>query len=299
MAFRKLKYYDPTLQAVDPRLDPEWVINSTYCLVTITPYPTYKALIKANPAGISDTKMLGVITNYQRSEDIGINVYYDIGNASPIIVPGKFSPGSITLSSDIMECINLLGSMYETILENISITGQFAGILDQILTRPKLTETYFEDPTLTKHLNGQATAVKATPAPIGGQESPGYVNAGALLMSLGDIRLRVKFGLSFIILQSEKRLKLSNTPLDKNFTITTNDFSNSFTETHDSIRNRQTITPEQVRYQVLTGVFLENCIIKSYGTGINPNSNISSPIETVSIIYSSSKNIKKSITTQS
>lgn len=298
MAFRKLKFYENTLQSVDPRLDPEYVVNSNYCLVTITPFSTYKALLAANPAGISETKMLGIITNYNRSENVAINVLYDIGNSSPILVPGKMSPGQITLSSDMMECVNLLGLMYETILENAVLTGKFSGIMEQILSQPKLTETYFEDSTLTKHTNGQSTAVRAQPAPVGGIEPPGYIDTGALLMSLGDTRLRLKFGLSFIILQSEKRLKGGITGNVKDFVINTNDFSNNFVETRQSIGQGAYVETAKVNYRILSGIFLENCIIQSYGTGLNPNSQVSTPVETISVIYGSSKNIKNTIKTE-
>jgi uncharacterized membrane protein len=295
MAFRKLKYYENTLQSVDPRLDPEYVINSNYCLVTITPFPTYKTLLANNPAGISETKMLGIITNYNRSENVAINVLYDIGNASPILIPGKMSPGQVTLSSDMMECVNLLGLMYETILENAALTGKFSGITDQILAKPKLTETYYEDSSISKSTKNQATAVPATPASPGGIEPPGYIDTGALLMSLGDRRLRLKFGLSFILLQSEKRIKGGITNQKADFQITTNDFSNTFTETRQSIKYGAYVEPTKVNYRILSGIFLENCIIQSYGTGINPNSTVSTPVETVSVIYGSSKNIKSTI----
>ncbi len=300
MAFRALKYYDPKLNSIDPRLDPEWVINSNYCLVTITPYPTYKSLIKADPAGISNTKMLGIVTNYNRSENVSISVLYDIGNANPILIPGKMSPGQITLSSDMMECVNLLGLMYETILESLAIKGKFENIIEKILSRPKLTETYYEDPTITKSKSsgGQAHAVRATPSSPGGINSPGYTDYGALLMSLGDTRLRTKFGLSFIMLQSEKRIATNLENIDNEFTITTNDFSSGFTETRNVIQGRSSIVPDEVNYKILSGIFLENCLVQSYGTGVNPNSQVSVPIETVSLIYGSSKNIKNNIKTE-
>lgn len=297
MAFRKLKYYENTLQSIDSRLDPEYVVNSNYCLITITPYPTYKALLNSNPAGISETKMLGLVTNYNRSENVAINVLYDIGNSSPILIPGKMSPGQVTLSSDMMECVNLLGLMYETILENAVLTGKLANVKEQLLSQPKLTETYYEDTTISKQPNGQVTAVHAQPAPVGGVEPPGYIDTGALLMSLGDMRLRLKFGLSFIVLQSEKRIKGGISTSEQDFFITTNDFSNSFVETRQSIKQGAYVESSKVNYRILSGIFLENCLIQSYGTGLNPNSQVSTPVETVSIIYGSSKNIKNNIKT--
>lgn len=290
MAFRRLKYYSPNFTSVDPRIDSNWFLNSTSCVISISPYPTFKSMITNDSGGVSNTRMLGLISDMSRAEVLNIGVHYDIGNKNPIFIPGKMS-GQLSLSSNTMECVNLLGGIYETLLtafEHKYPGNRFKELKEKILYLPKLNDTYFEDPSKqSRKEQGGAVAVQATPDGI--EEEEIRSNLGSILMSLSDIRTRLKFGLCFIIFQSEDRLSS-----DVDFSINTS--SIDALEGRDVLQN-STLEPTTsgVNYRILSGIFLENCIINSYSNNINANSPISAPIESVSMLYSSVKNIKQNI----
>ena len=119
MAFRRLKNYSPQNPSVDPRITSQWALNSSHCVVCVSPYPTLKELLDSDPAGISNTRMLGLLTDMSRAENIAVTSYYDIGDKNPIHVPGK-PAYSLSLNSGIMECVNLLGGIYETVLDGLN-----------------------------------------------------------------------------------------------------------------------------------------------------------------------------------
>lgn len=303
MAFRKLKYYTNNLVSIDPRIESNWSINSTSCVLTITPYTTFKELIYNDPAGISNTRMLGLVSSQSRNEIINVTTHYDIGNKNPIFIPGKMM-GQINLNSGMMESINLLGGIYETLLTAFErkYQNKFHNLREKILNIPKLNTTYFEDSnTIPLENRDPNAAVAQTPqADNTLLDVDSSTSDGAILMSLSDIRTRLKFGLSLIIFQSEKRIQSDVkyetllgqdivTPLE-----TRQNFADNIVPTNTSGGGISQLG-SKVNYRILSGIFLENCIINNYSMGMESNSQISSPIESISIMYSSASNIKSNL----
>lgn len=274
MAFRRLKNYSPQNPSVDPRVSAQWALNSSHCVITITPYPTLKELIANDPAGIANTRMLGLITDMSRSENINVTTFFDIGDKRPIHVPGK-AMNSLNLNSGMLECVNLLGSVYETILDGLNkrYNNRFKkNPLDEMLIRPVLTETYYEDKALSLDGGNKATAVKPV-ATSGGFTINDTIDQGAILLSMNDIRLRIKFGLCFLIFQDEERIKNSILGLD-------------------TFGPAQAVLEDEKKFNLIGGTFLENCLITSYGSTISSNSAISSPVEALNIVYNDTKILK-------
>lgn len=288
MAFRRLKYYNPGLNSVDPRLDTGWGMDSAKCVVTISPWPTFKELLRNDPAGISNTKMIGLITNYNRNESIQVRTVFDIGNKNPIFIHGKFI-GNLTLSSRVMESINLLGSVYETLLE-VYKNSAFEKGAESIISAPELTTSYHEDPSKFDFNFGSSPIAGPAISYVEATEvANNKISDGAILMSLSDVRTRLKFGLSFIVFQDESRIHGDVNSSFQKTTFQPLELENSVQAGHQSITN----------FKILSGVFLENCIITDFRTGIESGTAISVPgDESISIMYSSSKNIKNKLTTK-
>lgn len=302
MAFRKLKYYTNNLVSIDPRIDQSWCVNSTSCVLTITPYTTFKELIYNDPAGISNTRMLGLVSSQSRNEMINVSTHYDIGNKNPIFIPGKMA-GQINLNSGMMESVNLLGGIYETLLTAFErkYQNKFHNLREKILNIPKLNTTYYEDSnTIPLDKRDPNAAIAQTSQADGAiLDADSSTSDGAILMSLSDIRTRLRFGLSLIIFQSEKRIQSDvdyDTLLGQNIIDpleTRQNFADNIVPGSGSASGG--LSSPQINYRILSGIFLENCIINNYTMGMESNSQISSPIESVSILYSSASNIKSNL----
>jgi hypothetical protein len=299
VAFRRLKFFDPYINSVDPRVDGEWGLNSTNSIIAITPYPTFKDMIKNDPAGISNTKMLGSVSNITRNEAVQFSTFYDIGNKLPIDVPGKMI-GYLTLESGIFESINLLGSMYETLLDSFEkkYGVKFKDLRKRILYTPALNKTYSEsDNMFQPNPDGSARAVTASPSNPNDLTGDNNVendttNEGAILMSLSDIRTRIKFGLVIVFFQNEDRVK---TEFDSVAVTSTVDNTSALENRRDILGTGAGNTNKLLTFKILSGVFLENCYVTSYNSNIVANQGISSPMESVSIKYTNARNIKNNL----
>lgn len=299
MAFRRLKFFDPYINSVDPRLDGEWALNSTNSIIAISPYPTFKDMITNDPAGISNTKMLGSVSNITRNEAVQFSTFYDIGNKLPIDVPGKMV-GYLTLESGMFESINLLGSMYETLLDAFEKKYgiKFKDLRKRILYTPTLNKVYSESDTLFQsNPDGSARAITASPSNPNDLTGLNDIennttNEGALLMSLSDIRTRIKFGLVIVFFQNEDRVK---TEFDS-VAVTSNVDNTNILETRRDVLGIGTgNTNKLLTFKILSGVFLENCYVTSYNSNIVANQGISSPMESISIKYTNARNIKNNL----
>lgn len=270
MAFRKITNFNPDKQKIDPRVDDQWVVNSSHIVLAVNPWPTYKECLANGGPLASD--MIGLLNSHSVSESTNVTPFYEVGNKAPILIPGK-SSGGMTLSSGMVESMNILGSIYETVLKGLN--SRFGNIfkptiLDDVMSRPDLSTTYFSDPK--SNIVSDLVASKAAT-----QEETS--NKGAILLSIHDIRLKVKFGIVFMMFQSEKR-------------ITTSAFSTSGFNINQ-LAGDQAV--QETQYKLMSGIFYENCLLNSYGRAVNTDSGGNNINETVNIIYSDVKKINTTV----
>jgi len=308
MAFRSIKYFNPDSSQIDPRVNPATIVTSDHCVLGVCAYPTLK---EATSAGINNSiKLIGLLSGYSVNESVAVSTTYEVGNKRQIIVPGKFR-GSMGLSSSIIESINLLGSIYETVLEglNYKYKGIFKKPLtDDILFRPTLHKTYFDNPNndgtfSNGGLNDQGIELsqyygideeynpESADAAIPPKEA---TNKGAILLSLDDLRLRVKFGLAFIMFQGETRIPENSLGYSEIETVSAFGTQN-IVENPGRLSDLPGGPLSPINYRILGGQFYENCVILDYnrtvGTeAVGPNIN-----ESVSLMYNGTRRLKRDL----
>lgn len=309
MAFRSLKNFNPFLNTVDPRIDSSKIVNSSYCVLAISQYPTFDDTVKKGLA--NSLKILGLISGYNVNESIAVSHAYEVGNKKCIIIPGKFR-GSMSISSGIVESINLLGSIYETVLDGLN--EKYGDIFqkpltDEILFRPTLNKTYFDNPNNdgtfdpSGGLNEQGIQLAqyygiddeylvdpANPA----FETKEVTDKGAILLSLDDMRLRVKFGIAFIMFQSETRIpenSLGFSEIEK-----VQAFGINNTIDNPGILGDLPGGPlSATNYKILGGQFYENCIILDYNRSVNTEPVGSNINESISLMYNGTRRLKRNL----
>ena len=295
MAFRKLEHFDPNSVGVDPRVDSRWIVTSVYTVLAVTPFTTFKEL--NNYGGLSSLKLLGLIDSYNVNESVNISQTFEIGNKKAIIIPGKMR-GQINISSNIVESINLLGSIYETVLpkllQNNSFKNTDTDLVEKLLYTPLLDKTYYSDPNKQPDdLNSES--LTPTPdktddfykllneTPQGAESASGLdeiTSKGALLFSLDDLRLRIKFGLCFLLFQSSERVRDNAI---HNQEISTMDYRNVNSEEYEGTVFSN--TGSKVNYKLIGGQFYENCIISDYQRSSNSSPVPPNMTEGLNIIY--------------
>ncbi len=302
MAFRQLQHYDLNNMGVDPRVDSRWIVTSTHTVLAVSQYPTYNQL--NDNGGISTLNLLGLIDSYNINENVHMMQTFEVGNKRSIIIPGKMR-GQMSISSNIVESINVLGSIYETVLPGLNKYKQFSGkdLVGDILYTPELNKTYYSDPNKESEDNN-ATSIIPVPDT---QEDPylklidpdrvemasaamsqnDMISKGALLFSLDDLRLRVKFGLCFLIFQSSERVLKTDVFSGDMPSV---DFKN-VTSTEFLEMPMGDIT-KTINYKLVGGQYYENCVITDYNRSTNsqpvgPNIN-----EGLSLYYNGTHKLK-------
>lgn len=302
MAFRQLQHFDPNYMGVDPRVDSRWIITSTYTVLAVSKYPTYNQL--NDNGGISTLKLLGLIDSYNINENVHMMQTFEVGNKRSIIIPGKMR-GQMSISSNIVESINVLGSIYETVLPGLSKYNQFSkrDLVTDILYTPELDKTYYSDPNMDSQDNN---ATSLTPVPdkqedpyldlidpdrvdmaSAAMDSSEITSKGALLFSLDDLRLRVKFGLCFLIFQSSERVQKTDVYSGENISA---DLKN--VESTEFMDRSLGDTTKTITYKLVGGQYYENCVITDYNRSTNsqpigPNIN-----EGLSLYYNGTHKLK-------
>lgn len=317
MAFKSVKNYNPFFSKMDPRVDSRWAINSNYMVMAVTHHKTYDSLI-ASGKSIADLKIMGLISDHAVSENTNIAQFYEIGNKRPIHIPGKTN-GRLSLSSEIIESVNLLGGIYETVIagmKNDLALGRAMKDLDEnVMFHPLLNEAYYEgsdngspiddigggiinditDPNFSYSQleKRNALAVTATPASQGGGS-----NQGALLLSINDVRLKIKFGLCFLLFQNSKRL--INDSVDGNFSTDSPfpkpdqfDFENMPATSFEDVEDFGDLGDKYTdSYRILGGVFFENCLITDYNRSANTQQLGNNYSEQLNVVFNGTRNIQ-------
>ena len=308
MAFRRLQDFNPVSMGIEPRVDSEYAINSNYCVLGASSYPTLKETIENGFS--SNIRLIGLIGNYNLNEAINFNSVFEIGNSKSITIPGKFR-GSMQLSSGMIESVNLLGSIAESIVEGFArkYRDYFKGIneegvdfFDEVLFRPKLNETYFSDEKKVGSLNPSGNNELLDYYGIGDEYDPSVASEassipettdkGAISLSLDDIRLRIKFGLCFIIFQRETRLPENTLKDYGTFQAYDTTALENLSEITGQLIN-STLNP--INYKIMAGQFYENCFLNSYSRALNSNALGGNYNESVSLIYNGTRKLKKNM----
>jgi len=317
MAFRSLKNYQPNIKKIDPRVDGTYAVNSNYCVMAISPYPTIKQTIEKGL--ISTLRLIGLINSYAINEAIAVAQFHEIGNKKNIVIPGKFR-GSMQLSSNMFESINLLGSIAETMLDGFNekyknlfkgAHGKYIDFSDEILFKPVLNEVYFndekkegslyEDVTMAQGLElAEYYGIKDEYLDEGAGEAssiPDTSNKGAILLSIDDVRVRVKFGLCFIMFQKETRIPEDSLAWGYNDQFKAPSSGNVV----ESLSEIGIVLPEKVElnpinYKILAGQFYENCTLVNYSRNVDTSPVGGNISESVSIIYNGTERLKRNMT---
>ena len=326
MAFRSVTEYHPYYSKMDPRIDSRWAINSNYMILAVTHYKTYAEMLRAGKT-VADMKVIGLITNHQVSESTHISQFFEIGNKREIFIPGK-TVGRLSLSSDVIESVNLLGGIYETIVEGLKNDTTLAKAIknfdDNVMFHPEVAETYYENsdqgsgvdttPTSDDPMNpnfefytygnekniDKSTKNSSTSSNI---EKGKGTNKGALLFSIADLRMKVKFGLCFMLFQNERRLTYSSADVKgKNGLFQTNspfpqpsdiDYETSLAQlTYDEEDELDFGDKNTDAYRILGGVFFENCLISDYSRSVNTDQIGPNYSESLSVLFSGTKNLQ-------
>lgn len=312
MAFRKVINYHPYQSKMDPRVDSQWAINSNYMVMAVTHHKTYNELI-LNKKTIGDMKVVGLISDHSVSESTSSISFFEVGNKREIIIPGK-TLGRLQLSSQIIESVNLLGSIYETVIDGYKddpILGKAMQALENdVMFRPFLSQSYSEesdlggvlqspvDTGLTPNLGGILPSVGSPDyVSLDGLKANGsdLNSRGALLLSIFDNRLKVKFGLSFLMFQNVRRITRES--VEGGFLTTGNlteeEIDNSI-NIDDPNWTDQVEVPSQYddTYRLLGGVFFENCLITDYNRNVNTQEVGPNYIETINVKYNGSRNLQ-------
>jgi len=112
-------------------------------------------------------------------------------------------------------------------------------------------------------------------------------NKGAISLSINDIKFKFKFGLSLLLWQSDRRIPGSQSELFFN--------STKRGSVIEDVNSTDPVTPASAsyRYTILGGLFFEDCLITDYGRTINSSPTGPNIMESISVVYSDSKPIKK------
>jgi len=116
MAFKKIINYNPDIPRVDSRVEDQWILNSSHITLSISKYRTLEETNKKG--GIESTKIVGLISSVSNTENMNLDQFFEIGTRKILTVPGK-TRGVMSLSSEVVESVNLLGSISESILESL------------------------------------------------------------------------------------------------------------------------------------------------------------------------------------
>jgi hypothetical protein len=321
MAFKSVKEYNPYQSKMDPRMESSWAINSNHMVMVVTHHKTYNDMIRAGQT-IADLKILGLVSNHAVSESTNIFSTFEIGNKRQLMIPGK-TAGRLSLSSDMIESVNLLGSIYETIVEGYkkdpNLAKAMANFDSKVMYHPELNETYSEgsDQGSGLDINNRSTDIMDPNTPFyqyGSEEEKQRLadaekdraedektkgtNQGAILLSIGDLRMKVKFGLCFLLFQNSKRLVYSSVegdlktkspfPKPEDF-----DFDSSIAfETYDEEDVRDLGDKYTNSFRILGGVFFENCLVTDYSRSINTEQSGPNYIENLNISFAGTKNLQ-------
>lgn len=311
MAFRNLTDYTPLLTSVDPRIDAQWMINSNHCVIAVSPYPTLKEL--NNKEGLKGLKLLGLVSGYTMNESIAFMSVHEIGNKRAIIIPGKLR-GNINLNSNMIESVNLLGGIFETVLEGLVKRDIYKGVfskpvrsdteggghnidfVETILFRPELNKTYdsLESVSPSSNLGGDLS----DPLNISGNPSgeptaataASSTSKGAILLSIDDVRLKLRFGLCFVMFQSEKRIP--KTSISQTFNSVEESNLADIQDITDPLGAAGLFVEDQLtRYRILGGQFYENCLLTDYSRTVSSDPMGGNISESASIVYNGTKKL--------
>lgn len=311
---------------MDPRVDSRWAINSNHMIMAVTHYKTYNEMLRAGK-NISDLKVLGLVTSHSVSETTQISQFFEIGNKREIFIPGK-TAGRLSLSSEMIESVNLLGGIAETVVEGLksdaSLGRAMTNFDEKVMFHPEVNEFYYEgsdkgsgmdiaqvsndpmhpnfqDYTYGNERQRDAMAQNNQANP----EQKNGTNQGALLFSIADLRMKVKFGLCFLLFQNSRRLTYSavDTPGKNGLFQTNSPYPKPSDFDYDYLLAQQTYDEEDESslgdkytetYRILGGVFFENCLISDYGRSVNGDPVSSNYTESLNILFNGTRNLQPS-----
>jgi hypothetical protein len=329
MAFKSVSEYTPFYSKMDPRVDSRWTINSNHMIVAVTHFKTYADMLKAGKT-VADMKVVGLVTSHQVSESTSIAQFFEIGNKREIFIPGK-TVGKLSLSSEMMESVNLLGGIYETVVEGLKTDSSLGKAMknfdENVMFHPELEQMYTEgsdkgsgvdmvstsnnpmDPDFQNYTYGterqqDAEANAKAKDDLLGIEKKESTNKGALLFSIADLRMKVKFGLCFMVFQNSRRLTYSSVDLTgKNGGLfQTNspyprpsefDYEQTIAQsTYDEEDELDMGDKYTDAYRILGGVFFENCLVSDYSRSINTEQIGPNYAESLHVLFSGTRNLQ-------
>src|SRR5690606_5726092 len=197
MAFKKIINYNPDIPRVDSRVEDQWILNSSHITLSISKYRTLEETNKKG--GIESTKIVGLISSVSNTENMNLDQFFEIGTRKILTVPGK-TRGVMSLSSEVVESVNLLGSISESILE--SLKEKYGNIYtfkngDKNIINPTLSKYYAESEFVINEDPSKASP--GIPSDMSGYDT--NTNKGAISLSINDIKFKFKFGLSLLLWQ--------------------------------------------------------------------------------------------------
>lgn len=266
MAFGKLREWFPNVTHIDPRISEQYTTGTKYCVVSISRHPTYQAL-RRNQETVADSRMLGLIQDFNAPQVRPIQRVYEIGSRYPYSVAGKFT-GDITLSSVFFDASgNLLGNIYSTVygvdgFRHSGIPANDIAIGNKLINRPRLFQEGLPVSYSMEDVGGVSS----------GEKIPGV---GAIRMSIDDNAIDKPFGLVLSIFQSENRVQ----------SIASN--SGQLGAESSLPRNGES------NYKIISCLFFEMCKITGYSFGLRADMEIIS--EMASFFYTGLVNVKTAL----